>query len=230
MPVAKTEFGKWICILICSYSNKCHELCLSLITLLWFDAGWFIHIFRVTSLALGQSFDCPSASEATLKNMGKYSLSIHCHVTTTKQSTTKTCISYMICVVCNDIKQHDAADRGAFLIIICSNAKRRTIRSNLNVPLISTQNDRDMQLEKRHVFRLYVILFLIKLIYYKQVLHSQENKNNDYAMLIIIRHYCTAPMSKLIYLNHISIILCQLKSLHNIGVCNCFLRSGVWCL
>ena len=26
--------------------------------------------FRVTSLALGQSYDCPSVSEATLKNMG----------------------------------------------------------------------------------------------------------------------------------------------------------------
>ena len=28
--------------------------------------------FRVTSLALGQSYDCPSASEATLKDMAKY--------------------------------------------------------------------------------------------------------------------------------------------------------------
>ena len=27
--------------------------------------------FRVTSLVLGQSYDCPSASEATLKNVGK---------------------------------------------------------------------------------------------------------------------------------------------------------------
>ena len=26
--------------------------------------------FRVTSLALGQSYDCPSASEVTLKDMG----------------------------------------------------------------------------------------------------------------------------------------------------------------
>ena len=31
-----------------------------------------LHIFfRVTSLALGQSYDCPSASEVTLKDMGK---------------------------------------------------------------------------------------------------------------------------------------------------------------
>ena len=27
--------------------------------------------FRLSSLALGQSYDCPSASEATLKDMGK---------------------------------------------------------------------------------------------------------------------------------------------------------------
>ena len=31
----------------------------------------FNHIPRVTSLALGQSYDCPSASEVTLENMGK---------------------------------------------------------------------------------------------------------------------------------------------------------------
>ena len=30
--------------------------------------------FRVASLALGQSYDCPSASEATLKKMGQTSL------------------------------------------------------------------------------------------------------------------------------------------------------------
>ena len=30
--------------------------------------------FRVASLALGQSYDCPSASEATLKDMGNRSL------------------------------------------------------------------------------------------------------------------------------------------------------------
>ena len=33
--------------------------------------------FRVTSLALGQSHDCPSASEATLKDMGKEITWIH---------------------------------------------------------------------------------------------------------------------------------------------------------
>ena len=45
--------------------------------------------FRVASLALGQSYDCPSASEATLKNMGKWidnmkPVKIH-NVTSTKQ-------------------------------------------------------------------------------------------------------------------------------------------------
>ena len=39
--------------------------------------GYVIHImylpisFRVTSLALGQSYDCPSGSKVTLKDMGK---------------------------------------------------------------------------------------------------------------------------------------------------------------
>ena len=28
--------------------------------------------FMVTSLALGQSYDCPSAGEVTMKNMGKF--------------------------------------------------------------------------------------------------------------------------------------------------------------
>ena len=31
----------------------------------------FTHIIQVDSQALGQSYDCPSASEATLKDMGK---------------------------------------------------------------------------------------------------------------------------------------------------------------
>ena len=32
--------------------------------------------FRITSLALGQSYDCPGASEVILKNMGKYTNTI----------------------------------------------------------------------------------------------------------------------------------------------------------
>ena len=35
---------------------------------------WSPIFFRVASLALGQSYDCPSASEATLKDMGKTDL------------------------------------------------------------------------------------------------------------------------------------------------------------
>ena len=33
--------------------------------------------FRVTSRALGQSYDCPSASEVTLKDMGKHIMWMH---------------------------------------------------------------------------------------------------------------------------------------------------------
>ena len=43
-------------------------------TLLWFMVVWYHSILpislRVTSLALRQSYDCPSASEVTQKNMG----------------------------------------------------------------------------------------------------------------------------------------------------------------
>ena len=49
---------------------------------------------RLTSLALWQSNDCPSASKATLMNMDKYFMWIHC-VTTTKQSTTKPCAYFL---------------------------------------------------------------------------------------------------------------------------------------
>ena len=41
---------------------------------------YFLIFFRVACLALGQSHDCPSASEATLKDMGNFSQ----HLTTTK--------------------------------------------------------------------------------------------------------------------------------------------------
>ena len=37
----------------------------------WCKSLYFMVCFRVTSLALGQSLDCPSASEVTLKEMGK---------------------------------------------------------------------------------------------------------------------------------------------------------------
>ena len=48
---------------------------------------------RLTSLALWQSNDCPSASKATLMNMDKYFMWFIMNdcITTTKQSTTKPC-------------------------------------------------------------------------------------------------------------------------------------------
>ena len=48
--------------------------------LLWLYTDWFSHIpisIRLTSLALWQSNDCPSASKATLLNMDKYFMWIH---------------------------------------------------------------------------------------------------------------------------------------------------------
>ena len=85
----------WICYLIklwmymyvflissqsgCFYSGKyiwnyndlktMHTVC----TLLCLGFECYTHFFRIPSLALGQSYDCPSANEATLKKMGKLS-------------------------------------------------------------------------------------------------------------------------------------------------------------
>ena len=57
---------------------------------------------RLTSLALWQSNDCPSASKATLMNMDKYFIWIHYErITTTKQSTTKPC-AYFLGYTVND--------------------------------------------------------------------------------------------------------------------------------
>ena len=51
--------------------------------LLYFVVVWYQSILsisiRVNSLALGQSYDCPSASEVTLKNMGKCMTWIYKH-------------------------------------------------------------------------------------------------------------------------------------------------------
>ena len=38
---------------------------------LWIHMIYSLKSFRITSLALGQSYDCPSASEVILKDMGK---------------------------------------------------------------------------------------------------------------------------------------------------------------
>ena len=62
----------------------------------------YLHVlifFGVASLALGQSYDCPSASEATLKDMGKNNLepnhnkartSLGCNIPTNR-------LAYLIC-------------------------------------------------------------------------------------------------------------------------------------
>ena len=65
---------------------------------------------RLTSLALWQSNDCPSASKATLMNMDKYFI-MNDYITTTKQSTTKPCAYFLgytvfictsvVCLYCN---------------------------------------------------------------------------------------------------------------------------------
>ena len=54
--------------------------------------------FRVASLALGQSCDCPSANEATLKHMGKADW----HQTTTENN--KTGIMWYICLEASVVK------------------------------------------------------------------------------------------------------------------------------
>ena len=43
-------------------------------SLFWIHMIYLPIFFSVTSLALGQSYDCPSASEVTLKDMGKINL------------------------------------------------------------------------------------------------------------------------------------------------------------
>ena len=74
--------------------------------------------FRVSSLALGQSYDCPSANEATLKDMAKYIpwiieynrsiTSIHKYNRTTiKQSMTKQCANIKLyTVACRPTSDH----------------------------------------------------------------------------------------------------------------------------
>ena len=68
------------------YSTS-HEICIQFVPChICCGKYWLIITIslRVTSLALGQSYDCPSASEVTLKDMDKKTNQI----TTTKQSTT----------------------------------------------------------------------------------------------------------------------------------------------
>ena len=50
--------------------------------------------FRVDPLALGQSYDCPSASEVTLKYMGKIDL----YLTTKKHEPNAYCMEYIMAI------------------------------------------------------------------------------------------------------------------------------------
>ena len=54
-----------------------YQLILPIFFFVWLYGLILPIFFRVASLALGQSYDCPSASEATLKDMGKYVTWIH---------------------------------------------------------------------------------------------------------------------------------------------------------
>ena len=48
-----------------------HDLCYDTFAVFWYQL-FVSKSFRITSLALGQSYDCSSASEVTLKNMCQY--------------------------------------------------------------------------------------------------------------------------------------------------------------
>ena len=72
--------------------SKSHEICTQIYhTLFLIHHSTFIHVnylsifFRVASLALGQSYDCPRASEVTLNDMGK----IKAYQTTSKHNSSK---------------------------------------------------------------------------------------------------------------------------------------------
>ena len=51
--------------------HECYFVMLLYYQLFWTYMADLPIFFRLTSLALGQSFDCPSASEVSLKDMGK---------------------------------------------------------------------------------------------------------------------------------------------------------------
>ena len=66
------------------YAHILVVVCLVLVMLCYSASLIFVMYFpisfRIASLALGQSYDCPSAREVTLKDMGK----IGWYITTTK--------------------------------------------------------------------------------------------------------------------------------------------------
>ena len=72
---------------------------------------------RLTSLALWQSNDCPSASKATMMNMDKTSCEfiMNDFITTTKQSTTKPC-AYFLGYTVPDKSSWDMLPRPRFIL------------------------------------------------------------------------------------------------------------------
>ena len=70
---AQTWNQPWYTVYPMKYPLLLVLLCFVMVSLLslWIYAIDLPIFFRVTSLALGQSPDCPSASEVTLNNMGK---------------------------------------------------------------------------------------------------------------------------------------------------------------
>ena len=89
-------------LLIYSISQKLftqYVLCCGLVVV-WYQTILLIS-FRITSLALGQLYDCPSANEIILIDMGKHIKNWQrIYITaTTKQSTTKQYAYFMGCTV-----------------------------------------------------------------------------------------------------------------------------------
>ena len=65
---------------VVQYYSISQEICTRFLlccALLWSYIDWFPIFIRLTSLALWQSNDCPSASKATLMNMDEYFMWIH---------------------------------------------------------------------------------------------------------------------------------------------------------
>ena len=82
-------------------------------------SSWLIFSisFRVASLALGQSYDCPSASEATLKNMFESNVQIKKEIIINlKKPKHNTTYAYLMgCIwCCIWLSQHDIYFRGIF--------------------------------------------------------------------------------------------------------------------
>ena len=61
----------------------------------WISVKHLLLSFRVTTLALGETDDCPDANKVTLKDMDE----INFHLMTTKQTKHKPCPRFVGCVI-----------------------------------------------------------------------------------------------------------------------------------